>query len=280
MWSARPRRCSSPAAPRPPGRSARPAASRARSGARPRARARRAASRRRGWRSRASCGSTTSGGSSRAMARRWRRFGWRGPDPAARGDALHEAHQLEVEERHAQLEAARPSTSCRCRAGSRPAGTCACRGRAPARAGRGPARPRGCRARWRGARARPLRARRAAHERSAGLRVGDLHQPQQRAARRPGRRARARGGARAAARGSARASAAAGAAAAVGHEPQRPQQRGGLVAPVAPVRLVGALSRQHHLHVLARRTSRAEEGGRARDAARLLEPRHRRARAR
>ena len=51
--------------------------------------------------------STISGGSSRSIARRCSRLPLRGPHAHPGGDPLDEAHQLDVEERHALLEARR-----------------------------------------------------------------------------------------------------------------------------------------------------------------------------
>ena len=146
-------------------------------------------------------------------------------------------------------------------AGCRRAGTCACRGRAPARAGCGLVRRRARRAPARVALLLGLGARLAEQRRADGG-VGDLDQAQQplgvapaadqvRGPPRAGG-ARQRAGHRGGGRGERRRRGA-----------QRRQQRRRLVAAVAAVGLVGALAGEHHLHLL---------GGEARQLAQRAAP--------
>ena len=212
------------------------------------------------------------GGSMRAIAARCRRLPARGRIALLGGDALDEAHQLHVEERDAQLEARghrhlvvadqEPVGQEHARveverlleqaAAGHVAEDVAGRGE-PLGLGLGVARRAGSSARRTGASVISTR-------RSEALRV-------------PAAREHVGGAAGAAARGSARASAPAGAAAAAGTSLNSPRQRGGLVAPVAAVRLVGPLAGEHDLHLRGREARELQQRRRARDAAGLLEPR-------
>ena len=164
----------------------------------------------------------------------------RGAYALARGNPLDEAHQLQVQERDALLERARPSTSCRRRSAGCRAGTGGCPGRAPARAGRG--RPRRPARRRRGAR-RSAAASSPAPPVSAGAQVvvGDLDSRSRRSASARSPSSRRRGAALVARQRRGRAPS--GPAARPGHAGGA-QRGGGLVAAVAAVRLVGALARR------------------------------------
>ena len=238
----------------PPGRTARPAARRARSGARPPRPAKRAASRRRGWRSRASGGPRSAAGAvapSPCGAGACRR----GRTRPLRGDALDEAHQLDVEERHAQLEARGHRhlvVADQDAVGEEHAGVEVERLLEQAAAGDVAEHGLGQR---RGARPSRLRAR-AAEQAARDARVGDLDQAQQAlgvaasaeqaggAAGALGARERSGGGR--SRRGERRRD-----------EPRGPSTRGGLVAAVAAERLVGALAGEHDLDLLGGEARRA-----------------------
>ena len=246
------------------------AARRARSGARPPRRATRAASRRRGWRSRAWAGRRPRAGAAA--------HGHRGAGacPGAGGFARAPgcARRSASGRRPGTARAARgwpPSTSCRCRSGCRRAGTCGCRGRAPARADRGRRRPEHA-----PGRGQPLVLRRRSAGRPAapsltGASVISTSRSSRSASpcrpaggRRAGRGRRGEGAGQRGRgwgeRGRQRAAAA--------------QQGRGLVAPVAAVRLVGALAGEHDLDALGREAGELGERGRGGDAEGLLEARH------
>ncbi len=243
LWSARPRRCSSTSRVHR-GRCGQPAqlgsggvAARA-----PPRRARPAASRRRGWRSRASGGPRSPAG--RAGHRHAVQPLARARAHAAAGrDALDEAHQLQVEERHAQLEPGWPSTSCRCRSRI-PSG----RNMRVSRYSACSSRPRPGTSASTSTRAPPARPppRRPAPGASAPSHLARRSPPPAAAAapRRRGRRARGPRAARAAARGSAPGHRRSGAGQPPRARDEARQHGGRPVAAVAAVRLVRPLARR------------------------------------
>ena len=106
-------------------------------------RARRAASRRTGWRNRASAG-RRSRGQEPLHRLACAALAGGGAHPRV-GGCVRRSASVPGRGTARAARGRRPSTSCRCRAGSRREGTCACRDRGPSRAGRDPARRRGTR---------------------------------------------------------------------------------------------------------------------------------------
>ena len=212
------------------------------------------------------------GGSSRSIAEPVQALAGARAHARAHGDALDEAHQLDVEERHALLQPRRhrhlvvaeqdavgqehARVEVQRLLKQRPAGDVAehVLGAGQALGGRLARRP------------SPVSAPRVSasvistsrSSRSAFERPPSRWAP---------RRARA-------ARGSSRAAAPTGPASAAGTARSGPSSGGRLVAPVAAVRLVGALAGEHDLHVLGGEARELQQGGRRGDAAGLLQARH------